>query len=180
MECQECHQNPATVHFTKIINGEKNEMHLCEKCAQEKGEMISGAGGFSMNSLLSGLLNFDLPLTESPNTQYSQSKQFQCPKCGMTYEQFSKVGRFGCSQCYKTFDSILDPILKRVHSGNTKHAGKIPKRIGGDIHIRKEISQLKQELQQCVVNEEFEKAAEYRDRIKALEKKLNIHGEGDQ
>ena len=40
MICQECNQRPATLHFTKIINGEKTEVHLCEKCAQEKGEMF--------------------------------------------------------------------------------------------------------------------------------------------
>ena len=39
MVCQECNQRPATLHFTKIVNGEKEEFHLCEKCAQEKGDM---------------------------------------------------------------------------------------------------------------------------------------------
>ena len=45
MICQECNQRPAALHFTKIINGEKTEVHLCEKCAQEKGEMFMFNGG---------------------------------------------------------------------------------------------------------------------------------------
>lgn len=31
MMCQECGQRPATLHFTKIVNGDKTEFHLCER-----------------------------------------------------------------------------------------------------------------------------------------------------
>lgn len=37
MLCQECNKRPATLHFTKIVNGEKTEFHICETCAKEKG-----------------------------------------------------------------------------------------------------------------------------------------------
>ncbi len=42
--CQECKQRPATMHFTKIINGEKTEFHLCEQCAKEHGHMFTFYG----------------------------------------------------------------------------------------------------------------------------------------
>ena len=42
MLCQECGKKPATLHFTKIVNGEKTEFHICESCASEKGERIPG------------------------------------------------------------------------------------------------------------------------------------------
>ena len=59
MICQECQQRQATIHFTKIINGEKTEIQLCEKCSQEKSDvLLNGMNqGFSINDLLSGLLN---------------------------------------------------------------------------------------------------------------------------
>jgi len=68
MICQECNQRPAALHFTKIINGEKTEVHLCEKCAQEKGEMFifNGESGFAFNNLLAGLLNID-PTFQKPS-----------------------------------------------------------------------------------------------------------------
>ncbi|MBB4074917.1 protein-arginine kinase activator protein McsA [Anoxybacillus voinovskiensis] len=97
----------------------------------------------------------------------------------MTYHQFTKIGRFGCSHCYDAFAKQLQPILKRLHSGNTIHAGKIPKRIGGTIHVRKQIEQLKQKLQELIAREEFEKAAEVRDQIRSLEAQLSEHGEGE-
>ncbi len=42
MLCQECGEKQATLHFTKIVNGEKTEFHICESCAREKGEGIPG------------------------------------------------------------------------------------------------------------------------------------------
>ncbi|MBY3625305.1 MULTISPECIES: UvrB/UvrC motif-containing protein [Paenibacillus] len=171
MQCQECGVKPATLHFTKIVNGEKTEFHICESCAREKGELIPGtAGGFSIHSLLSGLLDLEGAGKEkSAATKTTQS--LQCENCGMTYSQFSKLGRFGCSSCYKYFNSALDPLFKRVH-GSTSHVGKIPKRAGAQIVFRRQIDELKQELQQSITQEEFEKAAELRDQIRKLEKEI--------
>lgn len=165
MLCQECNKRPATLHFTKIVNGEKTEFHICESCAREKGEMIPGtAGGFSIHNLLSGLLDFD-PAGKSA----VPAKALQCEECGMTYAQFSKIGRFGCSSCYKYFDSRLDPLFKRVH-GSTSHVGKVPARAGGRIKVKRQIADLKQHLQQSIAQEEFEEAAQIRDQIRELEK----------
>lgn len=166
--CQECGKKPATLHFTKIVNGEKTEFHICEACARERGEMIPGTpNGFSIHSLLSGLLDFD-PSGSGLGTKQEQSR---CESCGLTYSQFSKIGRFGCSACYKHFDRRLDPLFKRVH-GNTVHIGKVPKRTGEQIQTKRELEQLKRELQDRIVREEFENAASIRDRIRELERKL--------
>jgi protein arginine kinase activator len=172
MLCQECGSKPATLHFTKIVNGEKTEFHICESCAREKGENIPGAGGgFSIHSLLSGLIDFDTASKiQSGTSQAAQS--LRCEECGMTYTQFSKTGRFGCSSCYKYFDNRLDPLFKRVH-GSTEHVGKIPKRGGGKIQVKRKLDELKHELQQCIVQEEFEEAARLRDQIRELEKEIS-------
>lgn len=168
MQCQECGKRPATLHFTKIVNGEKTELHICETCAREKGELIPGTpSGFSIHNLLSGLLDFD------PPTPGSVAKQAvtKCDTCGMTYTQFSKIGRFGCSNCYKQFAERLDPLLKRVH-GSTVHVGKVPKRAGGRLKTKREIDRLKKEMQGRIEREDFETAAQLRDRIRELEKEM--------
>lgn len=170
MLCQECNQRKASLHFTKIINGEKTEFHICEQCAKEKGEQFPGTNSFSIHQLLSGLLHFEQPL-QTGQGQVQSVRELVCDKCEMTYEQFTRVGRFGCAHCYKSFEAKLDPILKRVHSGNQAHAGKIPQRIGGGIQLQRKIDALKQELKQYIEKEEFEKAAELRDEIRALEQR---------
>lgn len=168
MLCQECGKRPATLHFTKIVNGEKTEFHFCEPCAREKGELIPGtANGFSIHNLLSGLLELD----PSGKTQAGKpAAQVRCDYCGLTYSQFSKLGRFGCSECYKNFADRLGPLFKRVH-GNTVHVGKVPKRAGQQFQMRRKVEQLKRELQFKIEREEFEAAAKLRDEIRELEKK---------
>ncbi|MCT2536633.1 UvrB/UvrC motif-containing protein [Aquibacillus koreensis] len=179
MECQECHERPATLHFTKVINGDKTEIHVCEQCAKEKGYVSYEEEAYSLHDLLSGLFNFESSsLNEQKQSSFTPEKTLKCSKCGMTYEEFTHVGKFGCASCYHTFSDRLNPIFRRVHSGNTTHDGKIPKRKGTDIHQRKQLLDLKKELQQLIKNEEFEKAAHTRDEIKALERHLN-HDQGE-
>lgn len=171
MLCPECGKRPATLHFTKIINGKKSEYHLCEVCAQEKEEYMPGADpGFSFQQLLSGLLNFDID-TGSHDSNVVQSQALRCQSCGMTYKQFSKLGRFGCSDCYDTFKEYLNPIFRKMH-GHTVHRGKIPSRTQGELKIRRELEALKQELEHLIRTEEFEKAAEVRDQIRDLQERL--------
>ncbi|OCT10819.1 hypothetical protein A8709_03745 [Paenibacillus pectinilyticus] len=166
MVCQECGKRPATLHFTKIVNGDKNEFHICENCAREKGEMIPGtSNGFSIHNLLSGLLDFE-PLSSTTKPQ-----AIRCDNCGLTYSQFSKLGRFGCGSCYQNFSEKLDPLFKRVH-GNIVHVGKVPKRSGGIIQCRREIELLKKDMMTCIEGEEFEQAAQIRDQIREIEKKI--------
>jgi protein arginine kinase activator len=177
MICQECKERPANFHFTKIVNGEKSEIALCEHCAKENGElsMFSDGAAFSFNNLLAGLLSFEQPFKEKAPSAFSQNEVLQCERCKMTFQQFVKAGKFGCSNCYRQFQQQLEPVLKRLHSGNTTHSGKIPKRIGGNIHVEKQIKLLREELRDLITKEEFEQAATTRDQIRELETKLSTH-----
>ena len=71
---------------------------------------------------------------------------------------------------YTHLDS-LTPLFRRVQ-GTTQHTGKVPKRAGGKLSVKREIEKLKAELHQAVQEEAYEKAAELRDRIRALEDTL--------
>jgi len=92
----------------------------------------------------------------------------QCPKCGLVYSNFKETGRLGCSECYPTFRSQLRPLLRRVH-GSTKHVGKAPVRDAARVALRREVQRLHEELQKAVEREDFESAADLRDRIKKME-----------
>lgn len=174
MTCEECKDRPATVHFTKIINNEKTEVHLCEKCAKEKsGELDFNVDpGFPINNFLAGLMDVDKTLdSKQLKKGVTHSDKLQCDKCNLTYNQFSQISRLGCSNCFNVFSRHLNPLLKRIH-GKTSHTGKVPKRTGGNLRIKKRIQEMKEELQECIKREEYEKAAEVRDEIKKLEDEL--------
>ncbi len=174
MICQECKKRQATVHLTKIINNNKTEVHLCQQCAGEKGEFdFAFEPKFSIHHLFAGLLDLDgfettvgIPVTT----------KIQCENCGLTYAQFSQIGRLGCSECYESFKDKLNILLRRIH-GSTQHTGKVPLRSGSVLKIKKEIQELRSQLQKKIVDEEFEEAAKIRDHIRKLEKEVNKGGE---
>ncbi|GAA0469922.1 UvrB/UvrC motif-containing protein [Alkalibacillus silvisoli] len=178
MQCQKCQQHEASVHYTQVVNGQKKEVHLCEQCAHEEGYMDFTNEGLSLHHFLTNMFPFDQSINQQHKEKVHPAESLTCQGCGLSYSQFRRKGKFGCSQCYETFDSYLNPIFKRVHSGNTEHVGKIPKRIGGDIHKRKEIDQLKKNLQQVIEDENFEEAAQIRDRIRNLKQDLDDAQQG--
>ena len=138
MICQECNQRPATLHFTKIINGEKTEVIFVRDVLRKKGNYLwmHGGHGFSINNLLAGLFNMESNI-QQPKAMHFQKRKTTLPELSAIFKEFVQIGKFGCAKCYETFNEQLNPILKRVHSGNTAHIGKIPKRIGGTIHLEK-------------------------------------------
>ena len=174
MLCQNCNERTANIHMTKIINNQKKELHLCEVCAREYDQSEFGfEQNFPLQNILPGLIQFDPSgVQEGKSTMQSPlHTRKKCANCGLTYEKFARQGQFGCSECYNQFAQELDPILKRIH-GSTGHSGKVPKRSGGSLRIKRRIRELKEELQRCIHREEFERAAQIRDEIKQLEQEI--------
>ena len=62
-------------------------------------------------------------------------------------------------------------LLRKIH-GSDKYIGKMPFKGEGVLEDQQNIRRLKNELNELVQTEEFEKAAVLRDRIKELEDKL--------
>lgn len=175
MLCERCGKKAASVHVTKIINGHKTELYLCENCAKEKKEEFSLEGKFPLHQFFSGFLGF-MPPGGGEVVAPATHSGLQCPECGLTYTQFSQIGHFGCDGCYEAFGSNLIPLLRRLH-GNQKHIGKIPARAGSCIKIKKEVERLRAELQRKVAEEAFEEAARLRDMIRKLEGQISAGGE---
>ncbi|MBZ2175200.1 UvrB/UvrC motif-containing protein [Schnuerera sp. xch1] len=166
MLCQMCNKNQATVHYTKIINGKVEELHLCEDCAMNNSEFGFDTT-FSFHKLLTDLIdNFQEGV---PKKQVSN---IECPFCGLNYSEFRKTGKFGCAQCYETFEPNLNPLFRGIH-GHDEHTGKVPRRANAAVATKREIEKLKRKLDELVAKEAFEEAAKVRDRIKELEKKFN-------
>lgn len=170
MLCQKCNQREANVHITKIINGVKTEMHLCEECARESQENISIPIALGMPMSFQNILEGFMEMMGGIPQQLVE--EISCPVCHMTFENFKQTGRFGCGNCYNAFNDNIIPLIRRIH-GNIHHTGKVPKRSGGILKIKRDIDKLKNELKVAVANEEYEKAARLRDEIKRLEEMLN-------
>lgn len=175
MQCEQCQQNQATVHVTHIENGEKIEQHLCENCAKKMQTFNFGDSNLiSFDDFFTGLLNMATGASAYPQSLGNKNKSYathgvQCPSCKMTYDEFKKTGKLGCATCYQVFEHHLYPVIKRIH-GNINHTGKLPQRAATDLKVKRKIKQLNEELQRAIEEEAYEKAAQIRDQIRALEK----------
>jgi len=166
MLCEECHKEPATVHFTKIVNGHKSEVYLCSRCAERRGEaQLAMEPSFAFHNILAGLFEPEAAL--APGRAFRTVTR--CPSCGSSLSDFRRRGELGCSQCYFEFERELEPLIKRIHR-SVEHHGKAPRGAASSEYARrKEIQRLKAELQSAVAQEQYETAARLRDKIRELE-----------
>ena len=162
MLCQNCHKREATVHFTRIVNQQKVEMHVCERCAAENSEIT-----INIHKLLSGIMG----IGTAKGVGQKSHTTLKCEYCGMTIDEFNRTGLLGCAKCYEAFGDSITTMLKRIH-GNAKHHGKMPKNIPGMVKDAYNLRSLKEELQKSINKEEYEKAAQIRDEIKLLEENI--------
>jgi protein arginine kinase activator len=176
MICESCHQNLATVHLTEIVAKQKKELHLCEDCAREKGDVFKG--NFSVHDFLGGLENAakKKPGDKSEKKEAvaptkakaTVSDTGPCPACGLSFPEFKASGRLGCFNDYEHFKKELLPLLEKIH-GATQHTGRVPSSVGQKLETQKVLTALRKDLSLAVQREEYERAAQLRDKIKSLE-----------
>ena len=158
MKCQNCDE-PATVHLTNIINGQKKQMHLCEACAEKK-EILSHQE-LNLSAILQTVIG------QHVGALSDELSRLTCPTCGIKYMEFKAGGRLGCPQDYEVFRVALEPLLQRIHRAG-RHVGKRPPH--AERHAA--MAQLREQLRQAVDGEQYEEAARLRDLIRERE----VHG----
>lgn len=158
IKCDKC-DKPATIHLTDIVNGQKNEVHLCEECAISEGIKSS----MPVSQLLQEFV------LQSSNEPAAKKAETACEVCGITFNEFRQQGLLGCPHDYDVFSAMLEPLLERAHDGGTQHIGKMPRKADVAQKKHSEILRLRAALRQAVTAEDYEKAARLRDQIKELE-----------
>lgn len=161
--CDNCGSGAAVVHLTQINDNEMSTYHLCETCAAAKGLETAG------QQVDAPLGDFLAQMVDEPDPSESGHQAEACSFCGLSFVDFRETGRLGCPHCYTTFESYLKGLLRRVH-GSTQHVGKIylspdPTRT----ELEERLERLRRKLRTAVEQEDFERAAEIRDRIRAIE-----------
>ena len=170
-KCQRC-AKAATLHITEVDEGDVRALHLCEGCAQEYLARV-GVGEVEEE------LPFPADEDDSDDDEIEAADEFEdpglgaCPNCGITFKEFRKQGRLGCPQDYLVFAEALAPLLENIH-GETEHIGKCPRRAPEGSRDQYELIRLRNELQTAVEAEDYEKAAQLRDRIGELESAFGV------
>ena len=167
MTCQQCETREAVVLLKKVEAGEVRELHLCEKCAAERG--VSAPGEESAKTPLGAFLAAmgSDPTSDSPLS--AGAALAECPGCGATLQDFRRTGRLGCAECWATFEGPLRGLVRRVH-GATRHVGELYAAPGAEPMDPDDlVRRLRERLAAAVLEENFEVAAELRDRLRGLE-----------
>lgn len=175
MLCQKCHKKTASVFISSIINGQETRIYLCDDCAKDYPLLnFNYQAPFSIKDVMD---KFKIDEDNSTDQEKENSlaidnnyeeNDITCPNCYSTYNEYRQTGKLGCSRCYEVFEKHIKPILKNIY-GYEEYIGKTPKKDDSLIHISKEIRILKEDLNMAVEKEEYEKAADIRDKIKDLE-----------
>lgn len=167
MKCECCHEAEATIHLTQVIDGDVKKLNLCQACAQKNGIDLNSP--ISITDVLLGLGNQQGKAQDQPSmTEFDLS----CSRCQMTRAEFKKRARLGCPECYNAFMGELSALTQAMHHSR-QHVGKIPARQGNEARITAQIAALQKDIETAIAKEEYEVAANLRDKIRSLK-------EGDQ
>jgi protein arginine kinase activator len=164
MPCEQCREREAVIHLTQIVNEQVTTLHLCERCAAEKGVESPGSQPKTPLGTFLAAMGQELP-EQTPAPRSTES----CPRCGGSLQDFRESGRLGCPDCYRTFEVPLRDLLRRLH-GSTHHMGeRYADRQTASPKERPQAAELREQLRLAVETENFELAAELRDRLRVLE-----------
>ena len=167
MKCHLCGEREASVHYIEIIEGQKTSQWLCAECADREG-ITPGDLGAAAHATLDAFLGEMLKTAPPERAREPGAVGLVCAACGYEYRQLQESGMLGCPECYRAFHRQLLPMLRRYH-GDVAHVGKLPRAHGPEAALRREIAQLKSQLEQAVSLESYEDAARLRDEIRRKE-----------
>lgn len=168
MLCEKCKKNVATVTFYVVKNMKKIEHSLCENCSKQENYINNPTFSYSMENIIGQFManivkhNFEMD-------------ELQCGNCGITYGDFKIHGKLGCYNDYNVFQKHLENVLMKIHNAS-EHQGKISSYYKKAKDYGERLNSLQKQLKQAIDMENYEQAAEVRDRIKTLEGQQNEVG----
>ena len=144
MKCQNCGVRDANVRYSQNINGRKAEVCLCSGCANELGILNNLSSGFDFgfekfNNMFSNF--FD---------DFAGIRLMQMPKIFLDVGTEPSIEE---NDCYDRTNPELYEALKNI-TKKTKNMTEKEK--------------LEKELKDCIDKENYERAAEIRDKLKNM------------
>ena len=156
------------MHLTQIEGDQVTMVHLCGKCAAERGiDTESEVAQTPLGAFLAAMGKGGAPLAAAAATSADT-----CPECNATLQDFRASGRVGCPTCWTVFERPLRDLLRRLQ-GATRHTGEHYVDPGTptdpeEVSARERAS-VRERLRVSVEMEQFELAAELRDQLRRME-----------
>lgn len=167
--CDFCHTNAAVFFIEQMGQDSHRKLNLCMDCAAKHGVTPDPKSlGKSLGGLFAQLAKISRKLAEEANQV--------CPVCGTSLATIKKSRTAGCPECYAIFKDDIAAILKD-HGMSGAYTGRMPNRLRNFRSVLNDRIVLRTKLEESLKNEDYEKAALYRDYLRALEKPCVAGGE---
>lgn len=158
--CDFCHEREAALFIEQVGGDGRRKIKVCMECAIERG--------FSPDpeNIKESMTTF-IENVEKEKREEAEDKMTLCPSCGRSLSDVKLFGRLGCPECYEAFKGYISSVTAKKGK-KTLYTGSLPRRVGQFSSAITNRLDLQNKEQEAVKNEDYEKAAFYRDCIKAL------------
>lgn len=169
MLCDLCGENEAVLFIEQTNANTKRKLNLCFECAREHGvSPDSKTIGRSLAAL------FDSILGRKNFTKTEDNRL--CPVCGSSVKEIKMTRKAGCPECYAIFKTEVKDVFKKI-GVLAPYKGTLPKRLKNFRSVLTDRIVIQAKLEESLKREDYERAAVYRDYLKALEKSPVSGGE---
>jgi len=159
MKCQKCGTEKVNFHYSSNVNGCISETHLCSQCAAESGydiEKLFGSGSMLNTNHLSeigNLFNGMFPMLGNVNGFMPVAIPVVNTNKYLPFTMQTRTGKIDQGEPCDCGCGTVKPRETNIE-------------VDEEMKLRRELNA---QMRAAVEKEEFEKAAELRDRIKELE-----------
>ncbi len=168
MLCDICHKNNAVLFLEQVGTSGKIKVNLCMQCAVKYGlSPDPKAVEKSLGSLCNDLAK--------KSQIISADKARLCPVCGQNLADIKTYGFTGCPECYSIFKNEIKDLL-HSYGAEVNYTGSMPSRLRSFRSRLTDRMDLQTKLEDSIKSENYEKAAMYRDFLRALEKQSVADG----
>ncbi len=150
MKCDVCGLRTASGVISMISGGRSVTRRICTQCMLQ----LRRPSAYTIQMTLLGTLP-------------QQETEQHCPVCGRSEQTVRRTGRLGCPKCYQAFEPLLAPLVEQLGSAQRKETPSDG--AGAPQPAESAIDRLREEMFRAVNAEEYERAAELRDEIRALQ-----------
>lgn len=155
MKCDKC-GNEASFFYSSNVNGRRTERHLCADCARAEG-----FGNALDYDPMGGMRNMFDSFFEDFGGFFGGGRSLL-----PSFDLFGSPMRSMMTRSAPRVNLVVDSPEQTVQSAG----GVIPEADAADIRARREKGALRHQLDEAVKAEDFERAAQLRDQLRALEK----------
>lgn len=156
MKCENCGKNEVTFVYQSNINGKVMEKHLCSECAEKLGysQRVTAHSQRMMQSFFRNSF-FDDFFSPVPSLMGRMTRMLEDP-----FDDF-----------FADMPALGAAPAQQEDQSQQKQDDLVGKEEQGRFAYMRQMNALKMEMKKAVHQENFERAAELRDQIRALEHK---------